>query len=165
MTKIIMKKIMLLGVLAASILTSCDDTRKVLHDQYLEYVMHTDSLDVVHDAMSVRHDALKTDTRTLSQKLKDVEETDSIAIADLAKHQVLLKQQAASLGKLKKLIESHADVKTYFMSDSISVEDMEAQLLEMEANNSDIAARLTKIKTELKMIEKEQESLKKPETH
>ena len=115
---------MLLGVLAASILTSCDDTRKVLHDQYLEYVMHTDSLDVVHDAMSVRHDALKTDTRTLSQKLKDVEETDSIAIADLAKHQVLLKQQAASLGKLKKLIESHADVKTYFMSDSISVEDV-----------------------------------------
>ncbi|WP_028374738.1 hypothetical protein [Leeuwenhoekiella sp. MAR_2009_132] len=160
-----MRKFIILSAFAATLFVSCDDTRKVLHEQYLEYVMHTDSLDVVHDAMTVHHDALKTDTRTLAQKLKDVEETDSIAIADLAKHQVLLKEQATSLSKLKKLIESHADVKSYFMSDSISVEQMEAQLVEMEANNTDIAARLTQIKTELKMIEAEQESLKKTEKH
>ncbi|MGO4911725.1 hypothetical protein [Leeuwenhoekiella sp. W20_SRS_FM14] len=160
-----MKKFIILSAFAATLFVSCDDTRKVLHEQYLEYVMHTDSLDVVHDAMTVHHDALKTDTRTLAQKLKDVEETDSIAIADLAKHQVLLKEQATSLSKLKKLIESHADVKSYFMSDSISVEQMEAQLVEMEANNTDIAARLAQIKTELKMIEAEQESLKKTEEH
>jgi len=155
-----MKKYIVLGALAITLFTSCDDTRKVLHENYLEFVMHTDSLEVVHEAMVVSHEAAKSDTRTLSQKLKDVEDTDSIAMADLQQHQLLLKEQAQTLSKLKGIIESHAELKGYFMSDSISVEQMEQQLTDMEANNEEIAARLNQIKTELKKIEAEQEILK-----
>ncbi|RXG16031.1 hypothetical protein DSM03_103216 [Leeuwenhoekiella aestuarii] len=155
-----MKKLIVLAVFAAILFVSCDDTRKTLHDNYLEFVMHTDSLEVVHEAMTVSHEQLKADTRTLSDKLKEVEETDSIAMADLQKHQMLLKQQAETLNKLKSTIESHSELKAYFMSDSITVTQMEQQLTDMEANNEEIAARLNQIKTELKTIEAEQEALK-----
>lgn len=155
-----MKKIVITGILVAALSLSCDDTRKAFHENYLEFVMHTDSLEVVHDAMIVSHEQLKTDTRTLSQKLKDVEETDSIAMADLQKHQMLLKQQSETLKKLKSIIESHSELKAYFMSDSISLTQMEQQLTDMEVNNEEIAARLNQIKTELKTIEAEQEALK-----
>lgn len=155
-----MKKYLVFSFLATILFTACDDTRQAMHDEYLEFVMHTDSLETVHEAMVVSHEAVKADTRTLAQKLKDVEATDSIAMADVREHQMQLKAQATSLAKLKKLIESHADVKGYFMSDSISVEQMEQQLLDMEANNEEIAARLNQIKTELQKIEAEQEILK-----
>ncbi|MFD2826278.1 hypothetical protein ACFSYG_07335 [Leeuwenhoekiella polynyae] len=155
-----MKKLIVLAAFAAILFVSCDDTRKALHENYLEFVMHTDSLEVVHEAMTVSHEQLKTDTRTLSDKLKEVEETDSIAMADLQKHQMLLKQQAETLSKLKSTIESHSELKAYFMSDSITVTQMEQQLTDMEANNEEIAARLNQIKTELKTIEAEQEALK-----
>ena len=153
-----MKKYLVLSVFATILFTSCDDTRKALHDDYLEFVMHTDSLEVVHEAMVVSHEAVKADTRTLSEKLKDVEETDSVAMADVQKHQMLLKQQNETLAKLKGIIESHAELKGYFMSDSISVAQMEQQ-----ANNEEIAARLNQIKTQLKTIEAEQEILKNQE--
>ena len=158
-----MKKYLVLSVFATILFTACDDTRKALHDDYLEFVMHTDSLEVVHEAMVISHEAVKADTRTLSEKLKDVEETDSVAMADVQKHQMLLKQQNETLAKLKGIIESHAELKDYFMSDSISVAQMEQQLLDMEANNEEIAARLNQIKTQLKTIEAEQEILKNQE--
>ena len=154
-----MKKIVALSFLAISLFTSCDNTRKNLHDKYLEFVMHTDSLDVVHDAMTVHNDALKSDTRTLKQRLEDLEDTDSLALLDLAKHQALLKEQNQMLAKLKELINSHGEMKDYFMSDSISIEQMEERLLEMEANNEDISSRLDEIKKELMSIEEQQESM------
>ncbi len=154
-----MKKIFIIGAIAATIITGCDDTRKNLHEKYLEFVMHTDSLEVVHDAMTVHNEALKADTRTLKQRLQDLENTDSLALLDLARHQVLLKEQNQMLAKLKNLINSHGEMKDQFMSDSISIEMMEQRLLEMEANNEDIASRLSEIRAELIKIEEQQESL------
>lgn len=154
-----MKKLVALSLLAATLFTSCDDTRKNLHEQYLEFVMHTDSLEVVHDAMAVHNDALKSDTRTLKQRLEALEDTDSLALLDLAKHQALLKEQNQMLAKLKDIINTHGEMKAYFMSDSISIEQMEARLLEMEENNEDIASRLTDIKKELISIEEQQETM------
>lgn len=154
-----MRKIIVLGALMATILVGCEDTRKNLHERYLEFVMHTDSLDVVHDAMTVHHEALKADTRTLKERLEDLEDTDSLAILDLQKHQALLKEQNKMLGKLKNLINSHGEMKSYFMSDSISIEEMESRLLEMESNNEDITSRLSDIREELIKIEKQQESM------
>ena len=74
---------------------------------------------------------------------------------------MLLKQQNETLAKLKGIIESHAELKDYFMSDSISVAQMEQQLLDMEANNEEIAARLNQIKTQLKSQKKHIEHKRK----
>ncbi len=154
-----MKKLLLIPALSTLLLVGCDDTRKNLHEKYLEFVMHTDSLEVVHDAMTVHHEALKSDTRTLKQRIEDLEDTDSLALLDLVKHQALLKEQNLMLAKLKEIMATHGEMKEYFMSDSISIEDMEARLLEMEANNEDIASRLTEIRTELNKIEEQQEAI------
>ena len=91
-----MKKYLVFSFLATILFTACDDTRQAMHDEYLEFVMHTDSLETVHEAMVVSHEAVKADTRTLAQKLKDVEATDSIAMADVQEHQTQLKAQATS---------------------------------------------------------------------
>ncbi|MCC4214186.1 hypothetical protein [Leeuwenhoekiella parthenopeia] len=154
-----MKKLLILTALSAILFVGCDDTRKTLHEKYLEFVMHTDSLELVHDAMTVHNEALKSDTRTLKQRLQDLEDTDSLALLDLAKHQALLKEQNQMLAKLKEIINSHGEMKAYFMSDSISIEAMEARLQEMEANNEDIASRLSEIKAELVKIEDQQDSM------
>ena len=154
-----MKKLFVLTAFSAILFVGCDDTRKTLHEKYLEFVMHTDSLELVHDAMTVHNEALKSDTRTLKQRLQDLEDTDSLALLDLAKHQALLKEQNQMLAKLKEIINSHGEMKAFFMSDSISIETMEARLLEMEANNEDIASRLTEIRSELIKIEEQQESI------
>jgi len=65
-----MKKYLVFSFLATILFTACDDTRKAMHDEYLEFVMHTDSLETVHEAMVVSHEAVKADTRTLAKNLK-----------------------------------------------------------------------------------------------
>ncbi|MAZ26447.1 MAG: hypothetical protein CL868_05125 [Cytophagaceae bacterium] len=141
--------------------SSCDDTRAKLHEKYLEFVMHTDNLDSIHDAMTAKHQNLKKKSMTLEERLADLEMTDSAALVDLKEHQGLLNEQAAKLKEIQKILSEHQGMNDNMVKDSDDLAAATEKIEEINAANEKISANLNKIQEELNKIHEDQQEIEK----
>lgn len=146
---------------AALLFSSCDDTRAKLHEEYLEFVMHTDDLDSVHAAMTEKHEGLKSQSMTLQERLADLEMTDSAALSDLMAHQEMLNTQAQKLSDIQAIINTHQSMDDDMVKNSDDLTAMSEKIKEINTNNEKISENLEKIKSELNKIHEDQQEIKK----
>lgn len=147
---------LLAAILLLFAFTNCDQTRKTLHEKYLNYTHGLDSLDEVHQDIASMHSETTKDNNDLQGRLYDLEIADSSALINLKQHQILLKKQDSLLGNMKQYILAHKKA----VADTLTEEELETKIEALKLNYDEITKSLNDVEAALKRIDSDQKIIK-----
>lgn len=156
-----MKNLLLLTALLILLTTSCDDTRKIMHEKYAAFVSDNDSLFDAHAETTATHQEIKEDHLSITAQLRDLETADSIALEDVKKHKMLLQQQEILLDSLALVFSKRKSFKEDYEADALSETQFESRLQEIRKNSAAIGKNLEEIQSELTRIKEDQSRITK----
>src|SRR5690606_4867889 len=109
-----MRTILMILVVAAIAMTSCNNDRQNLSDSFDKLQKESDSLLQNHNALRSHHQMHAASHASLSERMAGVALVDSSWLETLANHEVLLKSHEAEFQKVEQLFEGHRELKTNF---------------------------------------------------
>lgn len=131
-----MKNILMILVIVAVAMTSCNNDKQVLSSSFDELQKESDSLHQMHTALKTHH-AKHTEAYTaLAERLKDKPLQDSTWLETLASQEVMLKNHEAEIQKVEQVLEGHKELKANFST--LTTEEMQAQIDAMRTDLEEI---------------------------
>jgi chromosome segregation ATPase len=145
-----MRTILMILVVAAIAMTSCDNDTQNLSDSFDKLQRESDSLLQNHNALKSHHDMHIASHASLNERMAGVALQDSSWLETLANHEVVLKAHEAEFQKVEQLFAGHIELKNNFTN--LSTEEKQAQI---DAMSND----LNEIKDLQKGLESDHEKL------
>lgn len=121
-----MKNILMILVLVAVALTSCDNDKQKLSTSFDNLQKESDSLQQVHAALKNHHNMHLASYATVTERMAGATLKDSTWLETLASQQVMLKNHEAEMQKVEQLFAGHSELKANFSS--LTPEEMQAQI-------------------------------------
>jgi chromosome segregation ATPase len=145
-----MKTILMIFVVAAIAMTSCDNDRQNLSDSFDKLQRESDSLLQNHNALKSHHDMHVASHASVNERMAGATLQDSSWLETLANHEVVLRGHEAEIQKVEQLFEGHRELKANF--GNLTTEEKQAQI---DAMSND----LNEIKDVQKGLESDHEKL------
>lgn len=121
-----MKNILMIFVVAAIAMTSCDNDRQNLSDSFDKLQRESDSLQQNHNALKSHHEMHSASHASVNERMTGVALEDSSWLETLSNHKVVLKSHEAEFQKVEQLFEGHRELKTNF--GSLNTDEKQAQV-------------------------------------
>lgn len=131
-----MKNILMILVVAAVALTSCDNDKQKLSDSFDKLQRESDSLLQNHNALKSHHERHSASHASISERMTGVALEDSSWLETLSNHKVVLKGHEAEFQKVEQLFEGHRELRNSF--GSLSTEEKQAQIDAMSNDHDEI---------------------------
>lgn len=155
----IMRKLNTLCIAILLMFTNCDDKKKDLTAQYDELMKQGDSIEVAHQDFMKTHNKMSDVHQKFKEDIKSITLEDSTILADIARHDVILKRHDALIKSHDELFEMHSNLKSEL--DAMTDAEMEAKIAEMKVGHEKIRSEHASMEKEHDMIMDEHKAIEK----
>ncbi|MEX0995917.1 MAG: hypothetical protein WDZ45_02575 [Flavobacteriaceae bacterium] len=131
-----MRNILMILVVVAIAMTSCDNDKQVLSNSFDSLQKESDSLLQAHTALKNSHSTNMSAYTATTETMAGKTFQDSTLLATLAAQEVVLKNHDAQIAKVEQLLNGHQELKANFPN--LTPEEMQAQIDAMTADLEEI---------------------------
>lgn len=160
-----MRNILMILVVVAIAMTSCNNDKQVLSDSFDNLQKESDSLLLVHTALKNSHSTNMSAYTAITESMAGKTFQDSTLLETLAAQEVVLKNHDVQIVKVDALLNGHQELKATFPT--LTPEEMQVQIdamtasleeikttqNELSGNNEQLGVQLAQISEEFKKQE------------
>ena len=144
-------------VLLLFIMASCGGSSNESESAYEKLLQTADTLQKRNSNLSLTIDTLMKSHESLAQRFQAMDSVDTTWLETLAKHEVAMKTQKATLDKNVTVFEGYNEFRN--KRDQVTDAEFEAQISEMKQGHAQIRGQLDQIQSQLKTMSDEHESI------